>query len=98
MSVPSGRLQFFALEAGDYLERLALIVGRPEPPEPDELIRLTRALRGASLMAGLAPFSHAAAGLEQIAKAHRAGQWAWSPGQTELVADAIEQLKRLTRS
>jgi hypothetical protein len=97
MSVPSGRLQFFALEAGDYLERLALIVGRPTPPDPDELVRLTRALRGASLMAGLSSFSHAAGALEQVAKAHRAGTWPWGPGQTELVAQAIEELKRLTR-
>ena len=92
MSVPSGRLQFFALEAGDYLERLGMIVGRPTPPDPDELVRLTRALRGASLMAGLSAFSHAAGALEHIAKAHRAGQWAGGPAASELLADAIEEL------
>ena len=71
MNVPSGRLQFFALEAGDYLERLGMIVGRQTAPDADELVRLTRALRGAALMAGLADFSSAAGSLEHIAKAHR---------------------------
>src|SRR5690349_4686383 len=97
MNVPSGRLQFFTLEAGDYLERLGMIVGRPTPPDPDELVRLTRALRGAALMAGLSDFSSAAAAFEHIAKAHRAGQWAGGPAATELLADAIEELKRLAR-
>ncbi len=97
MSVPSGRLQFFALEAGDYLERLSLIVGRSTSPDPDELVRLTRALRGASLMAGLSTFSQAAGALEQVAKAHRGGHLSWSTAQIELVAQAVEELKRLTR-
>ena len=97
MTVPSGRLQFFALEASDYLERLALIVGRPAAPDPEEVVRLTRALRGASLMAGLAAFAQAAAGLEQIAKAYRESQISWEPARIELIADAVEELKRLTR-
>jgi Hpt domain len=97
MNTPTGRLQFFALEAGDYLERLALIAGRETRPNGDELVRLSRALRGAALMAGLAPFSQAAAGLEQVAKALRDGQWPWDAGHREIVADAVEELKRLTR-
>jgi len=97
MTIPAGRFQFFALEASDYLERLALIVGRPTIPDPEEVVRLSRALRGASLMAGLTAFSQAAAGLEQVAKAYREGQIGWEPGRVELIADAVEELKRLTR-
>ena len=52
MSAPVGRREFFALEAGEYLERLALLVGSAEPPGADELVRHARALRGAALMAG----------------------------------------------
>ncbi len=97
MNTPTGRLQFFALEAGDYLERLALIAGRETRPNADEMVRLSRALRGAALMAGLHPFSQAAAGLEQVAKALREGQWPWDAGHREIAADAVEELKRLTR-
>jgi hypothetical protein len=95
MSVPSGRLQFFALEAGDYLDRLTLIVARPAPPDPEEFVRLTRALRGASLMAGLSAFSGAASALEQIAKAHRSNQWSWTEEDTGLLGRSIVELKRL---
>ena len=97
MSVPSGRLQFFALEASDYLERLARIADRPAPPDSDELVRLTRALRGTALMAGLGPFAQAAASLEKLAKTHRDNPATWSVARAEVVAGAVEELKRLTR-
>ncbi len=95
MTVPTGRLQFFTLEAGDYLDRLADLAGRPTAPDPDEFVRLTRALRGSALMAGLTAFSQAASGLEQVAKAFREGQWRWSPAQAERVASAVARLKGL---
>ncbi|MEZ4587016.1 MAG: Hpt domain-containing protein [Gemmatimonadales bacterium] len=97
MTVPTGRLQFFTLEASDYLERLAVIAAAPTPPASDDFVRLARALRGTALMAGLNPFSQAASGVEQIAKACRDGQWDWTPANTELLADGIEELKRLVR-
>jgi len=98
MGVPSGRLQFFALEASDYLERLAIIIGRPGAPDPEELVRLTRALRGAALMAGLQPYAQAAAALEQVAKSHREQPTSWGPADVETVASAVEEFQRLTRS
>ncbi len=97
MNVPSGRLQFFVLEASDYLERLAGIAARPAAPDGDELVRLTRALRGTALMAGLAPFAHAAAGLERLAKTQRDNPATWTVARAEVVAGAVEELKRLTR-
>ncbi len=97
MSVPSGRLQFFVLEASEYLERLARIADQPSRPDGDELVRLTRALRGTALMAGLAAFAQAAAGLERLAKTHRDNPATWSVGRAEMVAGAVEELKRLTR-
>ena len=96
MALPSGRLQFFVLEATDYLDRLAVIADRASPPEGDDLVRLTRALRGAALMAGLEPYAQAAAALEQIAKAHRDQPTGWTDERSALVATAIRDLKRLT--
>ncbi len=98
MGVPSGRLQFFALEASDYLERVAIIIGRPGTPNPDELVRLPRALRGAALMAGLPPYAQAAAALEQVAKGHRERPETWGPADVEIVASAVEEFQRLTRN
>lgn len=97
MSVPSGRLQFFALEASDYLERLARLADQPGPPDPGEFVRLTRALRGTALMAGLASFAQAAASLERVAKTHRDDPATWSVGRAQVVAGAVEEFQRLTR-
>jgi hypothetical protein len=95
MATPSGRLQFFFLEASDYLERLAIIVGRPTAPDGAELVRLSRALRGAALMAGLAPFAQAAAGLEQLAKGQRDNPSGWTPHHAEIAAQTVAELRRL---
>jgi chemotaxis protein histidine kinase CheA len=97
MSVPSGRLQFFALESTDYLERLGLIIGRAAPPDPEELVRLARALRGAALMAGLPSFAQAALAVESLAKTFRDGRTPWTPAHAEILAAAVEELKRLVR-
>ncbi|MGE0439383.1 MAG: Hpt domain-containing protein [Gemmatimonadales bacterium] len=97
MGVPSGRIQFFVLEASDYLERLAILADRRDGPDGEELVRLTRALRGAALMAGLTGYAQAAAGLEQVAKAHRDDPSAWGPARASLLADAVESLQGLTR-
>ncbi|MBM4187238.1 MAG: hypothetical protein FJ206_08005 [Gemmatimonadetes bacterium] len=95
MSVPAGRLQFFALEATDYLERLTILIERPSPPEGTELVRLVRALRGAALMAGLPPFANAAMAVEHIAKGFRDGQLPWDPDRVSLFADAVTVFRDL---
>ncbi len=96
MALPAGRLQFFVLEATDYLDRLAVIADRASPPEGDDLVRLTRALRGAALMAGLESFAQAAGALEHTAKAHRDQPAGWTVERGALVAAAIRELRRLT--
>lgn len=95
MTVPGGRLQFFALESTDYLERLALIASRPAAPNGDELVRLTRALRGAALMAGLADFARAAQAVEHFAKTYKDGAVGWTPDWVAILATAATELRRL---
>jgi len=97
MTAPVGRREFFALEAGEYLERLALLVGATEPPAADDLVRHARALRGAALMAGPPGFSTAAAAIENTVKGVREGALDWSPGLAERLAHAIEDCKSLLR-
>lgn len=95
MSVPAGRLQFFTLEATDYLERLTILVERPNPPEGAELVRLVRALRGAALMAGLPPFANAAMAVEYVAKGYRDDQVPWDAERVDLFANAVIVFRRL---
>lgn len=97
MSAPLGRREFFALEAGEYLERLALLVGAVEPPAAADLVRHARALRGAALMAGPPGFSTAAAAIESTVKGVRDGALDWTPVLAERLADAVEDCKALLR-
>src|SRR5439155_1570746 len=59
---PVAMSDFFALEAGEYLERLDALLQPSEPPSADELVRLARALRGSALMANHQAIARAAAG------------------------------------
>ncbi len=97
MNAPVGRREFFALEAGEYLERLALLAAGQAPPDGEDLVRYARALRGAALMAGPAGYAVAAAAIENAAKAARDGGLAWTPMLGEQMAHAIEECKALLR-
>src|SRR6266581_2299445 len=81
---PLGMSDFFALEAGEYLERLDGLVATGESPSPDEFVRLARALRGSALMANQHGIARAAAGLEALARAVREGRRAWDPSLEQL--------------
>src|SRR2546429_6939244 len=66
---PLGMSDFFALEAGEYLERLDGLLAQSEHPSADELVRLAPALRGSALMADQQAIAPAAAGPESLARA-----------------------------
>ena len=97
MSAPVGRREFFALEAGEYLERLTLLVSTGGPPDIESLVRYGRALRGAALMAGPPGYAMAATALESVAKALRDGGARWSPELAEAFAVALETGKGMLR-
>jgi len=95
-----GLVEFFAMEAADYLERLDALVSRPGgPAEGDraEFVRLVRALRGSALMANQQAFAAAAAALERLARAVQAGQLAWDATTTQLAVRTVDDLKILVR-
>ncbi|MGH7569178.1 MAG: hypothetical protein ACREL9_09445, partial [Gemmatimonadales bacterium] len=92
---------FFALEAGEYLERLDAALQLPEGggsgPLADEFVRLARALRGSALMASQQPIARAAAGLESLARAVRERRRAWDPATKQLAVRAVDDLKIFVR-
>ncbi len=97
MTNPLGSADFFALEAGECLDRLETLVSQPEPPPADEFLRAARVLRGSALMATQTPIARAAAGLEALARAHREHKRAWDPAIREQVAQAVEEFRLLVR-
>ena len=95
---PLGLSDFFALEAGEYLERLDGIVSRPDASTyGEELVRMARALRGSALMANQQPIARTAAGLEALARAVREGRRAWDEATKLLATRAVDDLKVFVR-
>jgi hypothetical protein len=92
-----GLTEFFAMEAGDYLERLDALVSPPTPPDPDELLRLTRALRGSALMAKQSGVAVAAEAFEQFARAVKERRRSWDEGTKQLAVRAVDDFKILIR-
>ncbi|MBI4420459.1 MAG: hypothetical protein HY560_06505 [Gemmatimonadetes bacterium] len=98
MPQPLGMAEFFAMEAGEYLERLDGLVSPAGTPNADEFVRLVRALRGSALMANQQPIAGAAAGLEALARAVREGRRPWDAAIKQVAVRAVDDLKIMVRS
>src|SRR5437763_1796391 len=94
---PLGMSDFFALEAGEYLERLDGLLAGGDSPNTDELVRLARALRGGALMANQHAIARTAGALEALAGAVREGRRAWDPQTRQLAVRGVDDLKIFVR-
>ena len=97
MTNPLAAADFFALEAGECLDRLEKLAGRDDPPPAEDFLRASRVLRGSALMASQQAIARAAGGLESVARALREGRRVWDSQCKEQVAQAIEELRLLVR-
>src|SRR5579884_3505358 len=96
MTPPRGMSDFFALEAGEYLERLDAALLAPAP-NAAEVVRLGRALRGSALMANQPAIARAAGGLEALARAVHDGRRPWDAATRQLAVRAVDDLKIFVR-
>jgi len=94
---PLGMSDFFALEAGEYLDRLDAVLQGDAPPAADEFVRLSRALRGSALMASQQAIARAASGVEALARAVREGRRPWDAGTKQIAIRAVDDLKIFVR-
>jgi hypothetical protein len=97
MNRPHGTADFFALEAGECLDRLEQAITHADGPRADEMLRAARALRGSALMASQAGIARAAAGFEGLARAVRDRGRAWDPAVRERSAQGVDELRHLVR-
>ena len=97
MTQPLGMSDFFALEAGEYLDRLDALLQPPAPPAAEELVRLARALRGSALMASQQGIARAALGLEALARGVREGRRPWDQATKQITVRAVDDLKIFVR-
>jgi hypothetical protein len=97
MTNPLASAEFFALEAGESLDRLETLVNKDTPPPADEFLRTVRILRGSALMAGHHQIARAAASLEAVARARRDGPSDWDSITRERIGQAIDDFRQLVR-
>ena len=96
MGQAMGMLDFFVLEAGEYLERLDTLAQAPAGSlSAEEFLRIARAFRGSALMAGQQPLARAAQGLETAARAARDGRLLWDERARSEVVRAVDDCKTL---
>lgn len=100
MTSPAGLIDFFIMEASDYVEQIDGVLARAAGAAPDAeaLQRSARALRGSATMARLSPFAELAAAVERVARAMRGGSLPWEPALAGAVTAAIDDLKLLLRA
>lgn len=94
-----GLLDFFTLEATEYVDQLDALVSRATatPPDAEGFARAARGLRGAATMAKLKGIADVAAGVERLARAVREGKLAWDAATRGVAIAAIDDLKFLVR-
>lgn len=94
-----GLLDFFVLEASEYVEQLDGLVSRASAgaPEPEPFARAARALRGSATMAKLSGIAELAKGLERLARAVREGEVPWDTASRGAAIATIDDFKFLIR-
>ena len=95
----SGLLDFFTLEATEYVEHLDEIVARSRGGIPDfeSCARHARSLRGSATMAKIGGIADVASALERIAHALQAGTLQWNDALRGAYVAAVDDLKILIR-
>lgn len=102
MTSPTGAsfVDFFILEAGEYVEQLDALLLRATPAGPDaeSLQKVARALRGSATMAKLSSFASLAEAVEGVGRSLRQGGLAWDQALKGAMTAAVDDLKLLVRA
>src|SRR5688500_12210836 len=97
MSVAVGLLDFYILEASEYVDQLDALAGSAvhAPPEAGPFITAARALRGSSTMAKLLRMAELAGSVERIGRGVRDGSVQWTTEVRGAVVSAIDDMRIL---
>ncbi len=100
MASGTSALDFFILEASGYIDGLDSLLGSAGSTGPDRegFVRLTRALRGNSVMYRQPGVTTVATSLEQCARAFREGRLSWAPHVQSALTATIDDLRILVRN
>jgi chemotaxis protein histidine kinase CheA len=100
MTTPGRLLDFFTLEASEYLTRLESLVTQQgmQPSDATQFAAAARGLRGSATMAKASELARLATSVERIAGSVVEGAIKWEPELQRSIVSAVEDLKLLVRS
>jgi chemotaxis protein histidine kinase CheA len=100
MTMPGRLLDFFSLEANEYLMRLESLAAKKgmEPSDATQFAAAARGLRGSATMAKAGGIVQVAMTVERIGSGVVHGATTWEPELQRALVGAIEDLKVLVRS
>ena len=100
MTGAPGFLEFFILEASEYVEQLdGLLLGASATgPNAEAMQRLARALRGTATMAKIPSFADLASAVERVGRGLQEGALRWDPALGGALVAAVDDFKTLLRS
>ncbi len=100
MTAAGGFIDFFVLEASEYIEQLdgLILQASQGAPDGEAMQRIARALRGAATMAKLPAFAEMAGAIEGIGRATRDGVLDWNAALRAAMVSAIDDCKILVRA
>ncbi len=94
-----GLLDFFTLEATEYVDQLDALVTRASSsaPDPEGFARAAKGLRGAATMAKVKGIAAVAQGIERLGHQVRDGRLPWDAATRGVAIAAVDDLKFLVR-
>lgn len=95
----SNRLdEYFAGEAGDYLDELQVLLSDPSSPDADGLLRLAMGVRGSTKMAGADSISKLAGHLEDAARSMAGRELQWGDDVRDVARSTVTEIRELVGS
>jgi len=98
MSQSHSLSDYFALEAGDFLDQLDTLLGREGAPDAERFFRLARGVRGSARVAQESRIAPVADALEGAARAVHERALPWSEEVRALAVRTVDDLKVLIRA
>ncbi|HEU0300572.1 MAG TPA: Hpt domain-containing protein [Longimicrobium sp.] len=87
--------EYFALEAGEFLDQMDALLAGSDRPDPVRFFRLARGVRGSAQLAGAGPVAEVAERLEDGARAIRDGLLQWTPEVRDRARRTADDLREL---
>ncbi|HET7564848.1 MAG TPA: Hpt domain-containing protein, partial [Gemmatimonadaceae bacterium] len=99
MSTSATVLDFFILEATEYVDRLDALIGAAgvDGPDGQALARPVRALRGSATMSRQPGIAELAGALERAVQARREGRLTWDASSRAAFVSTVDDLRHLLR-